>query len=156
MLSRLSSRAVSCVARRAQGQQQHHLQLQQQQQQQQQVRAFSAADSSIEVIKGMEDWKGFMSKDEPQPLVGYFTATWCPPCKQIKPVYEEMAADAGNAGIAFAKIDIDDARDVAEAVGIRSVPTFLFIGKDGQLADHFAGADAQQLEEKIAKLKDQL
>jgi thioredoxin 1 len=36
----------------------------------------------------------------------YFTATWCPPCKTIKPVYESMAKQYPE--IAFGKVDVDE------------------------------------------------
>eukprot|EP00534_Pseudo-nitzschia_fraudulenta_P000060 CAMPEP_0201125492 /NCGR_PEP_ID=MMETSP0850-20130426/21689_1 /ASSEMBLY_ACC=CAM_ASM_000622 /TAXON_ID=183588 /ORGANISM="Pseudo-nitzschia fraudulenta, Strain WWA7" /LENGTH=106 /DNA_ID=CAMNT_0047393541 /DNA_START=359 /DNA_END=679 /DNA_ORIENTATION=- len=78
----------------------------------------------------------------------YFTATWCPPCKAIKPVYESLSDE--YEGIGFGKIDIDDNQDAAVEYQISSVPTFVFFdGKEkyGQ----FSGADQNQLE---AVLKD--
>lgn len=36
----------------------------------------------------------------------YFTATWCPPCKMIKPVYESMAKQYPDIG--FGKVDVDE------------------------------------------------
>ena len=41
----------------------------------------------------------------------YFTATWCPPCKAIKPVYEKLAKEYPE--VAFGKIDIDDNQETA-------------------------------------------
>ena len=108
-------------------------------------------DSSLELVKGMSDWEAFLEKEKPR--AAYFTASWCGPCQQIKPIYEAMAAHEDNQGISFAKIDVDEAREVAGAVGIKSVPTFIFMGSDGQVASHFAGADTKQLEASIAKLK---
>jgi thiol-disulfide isomerase/thioredoxin len=36
----------------------------------------------------------------------YFTATWCPPCKMISPIYEKLSHAHPDVG--FAKIDVDD------------------------------------------------
>ena len=69
-------------------------------------------DSSLELVKGMSDWEAFLEKEKPR--AAYFTASWCGPCQQIKPIYEAMAAHEDNQGISFAKIDVDEARDVGQ------------------------------------------
>ena len=57
----------------------------------------------------------------------YFTATWCPPCKKIAPVFEKMSEEF--VATTFVKIDIDDHRELAERYRISSVPTFkAFVG----------------------------
>ena len=82
----------------------------------------------------------------------YFTASWCGPCRAVAPVYKELAA--ANAGVVdFAKIDVDEAPDVAAEMEIRSVPTFHFFGADGKLLHQFSGADKAQLEATVAQLK---
>lgn len=43
--------------------------------------------------------------DNPKSVM-YFTATWCPPCKMIAPIYTSLAETYPN--VAFGKIDIDD------------------------------------------------
>lgn len=57
----------------------------------------------------------------------YFTATWCPPCKKIAPVFEKISKEFE--ATTFVKIDIDDHRELAEKYNISSVPTFkAFVG----------------------------
>ncbi|KOS20679.1 Thioredoxin-like protein [Escovopsis weberi] len=61
-----------------------------------------------------------------------FTATWCPPCRMIGPVFEKLAEQYSIPGhLAFAKVDVDEAREVAERYGITAMPTFMFF-KEGQ------------------------
>ena len=55
----------------------------------------------------------------------YFTATWCPPCKAIAPVFEKLSGQHPNT--TFLKIDIDQFSDAAAEYNIRSVPTFIFV-----------------------------
>uniref|UniRef100_A0A7S1C0K1 Thioredoxin domain-containing protein n=1 Tax=Corethron hystrix TaxID=216773 RepID=A0A7S1C0K1_9STRA len=81
----------------------------------------------------------------------YFTATWCPPCKMIKPVYENMAKE--NPDVAFGKVDVDDNAESAAKYKISGVPTFVFFSKDDTVA-RFTGADQAQLEKLIGDLKD--
>uniref|UniRef100_A0A7S2UE67 Thioredoxin domain-containing protein n=1 Tax=Attheya septentrionalis TaxID=420275 RepID=A0A7S2UE67_9STRA len=79
----------------------------------------------------------------------YFTATWCPPCKAIAPIYEKLSEDYSD--VAFGKVDVDANSDSALDFEVRSVPTFVLF--DGETAVHkFSGADANQLEEEIKKL----
>ena len=73
----------------------------------------------------------------------------CPPCKAIKPIYEELSKE--YEGIAFGKIDIDDNQDAAVEYAISSVPTFIFF--DGKTKyGQFSGADKNQLEAVIKDL----
>ena len=55
--------------------------------------------------------------------VYYFTADWCQPCKQTKPIVQELNREQTTAG--FQIIDIDDNPDLVKNFGIRSVPTFI-------------------------------
>lgn len=71
------------------------------------------------------EWKYLGDK----PAVIDFFATWCGPCKAMGPVLEELSDEI--AGVDFYKLDVDRENDVAAAFGIRSVPTFLFIPKEG-------------------------
>ena len=42
--------------------------------------------------------------------VFYFTATWCPPCRMIGPIFEKMATE--HPDIDFCKVDVDDVPEV--------------------------------------------
>jgi thioredoxin len=51
-----------------------------------------------------------------------FTATWCPPCKAIAPIFEALAAEEPD--VVFIKVDVDANSETAQACGISSMPTF--------------------------------
>ncbi len=55
----------------------------------------------------------------------YFTASWCGPCKMMKPIFERLADTKSYQKVSFVKIDIDDGDDVAQKYSIRSVPTLI-------------------------------
>ncbi len=69
----------------------------------------------------------FISKGK---VVVDFWAEWCPPCRMLSPVYEEVAKKLkGKAS--FGKVNIGEGAEIAENFGVMSVPTIIFF-KDGK------------------------
>lgn len=66
-----------------------------------------------------------------KPAIVDFYASWCGPCKALAPVLEELAAEYGDS-IYIYKINTEEEQELAAAFGIRSIPTLLFIPKDGK------------------------
>jgi thioredoxin-like negative regulator of GroEL len=56
----------------------------------------------------------------------YFSATWCGPCKNFKPIMESVS---NSIPVQF--IDIDQNPILAAQYNIKSIPTLVFL-KDGQ------------------------
>ena len=65
------------------------------------------------------------------PCVIDFYADWCGPCKLVSPVLEELS-DEYQGKVNFYKIDTEAEQELAAVFGIRSIPSLLFIPKDGQ------------------------
>lgn len=70
-------------------------------------------------------------------VVADFSATWCPPCRRMHPINEELAKKYTDA--TFLVIDIDQARPLTKAYGVKGVPTFLFF-KNGKEVEKHVGA----------------
>ena len=67
-----------------------------------------------------------------------FWAPWCGPCRMVAPIVDELAKEyQGKAKIA--KLNTDEAPDIAGRYGIRSIPTMLFF-KNGQVVQQLVGA----------------
>jgi len=66
-----------------------------------------------------------------------FWAPWCAPCLMQGPIIEKVAATmAGKAKIG--KCNVDEAPQVSERFGIRSIPTLIIL-KDGKVVEQFVG-----------------
>mmetsp|Transcript_31391 Transcript_31391/g.23318 ORF Transcript_31391/g.23318 Transcript_31391/m.23318 type:complete len:133 (+) Transcript_31391:49-447(+) len=110
--------------------------------------AGTSAHSNFVVLKDSSELKGIV--DSADSSVLYFTASWCPPCKTIAPIFQKMAGEFPNTK--FIKIDIDDHSDEAANFKIRSVPTFLFY-KGASLKHQFSGAVEEQLRKYVTTIQ---
>jgi thioredoxin 1 len=83
-----------------------------------------------------------------KPLVLDFWATWCGPCKRLAPIIEELAKDYDGLAI-VGKCDVEEDEDLAMRIGVRNIPTVVFI-KDGKEVDRSVGLVPRPvLEDKI-------
>ncbi len=72
------------------------------------------------------------------PVLVDFYADWCGPCKMMSPVLDQIAAEL-EGKLKVAKINVDDAEDLAANYGIQSIPNMILF-KNGEPAANLIGA----------------
>ena len=76
------------------------------------------------------------------PVLVDFYATWCPPCRQLAPRIDELAAEyEGQAKVL--KLNVDDTPELAQRFAISAVPT-LILFEDGKPVARWAGIQSKQ------------
>ena len=65
------------------------------------------------------------------PCVVDFWAPWCAPCKMVGPIIDELSEEY-KGKVNFYKVNTDEEQELGGAFGIRSIPSLLFVPKDGK------------------------
>jgi thioredoxin 1 len=72
------------------------------------------------------------------PVIVDFWAAWCPPCRMIAPILDDLASEY-DGKIVVAKVNTDEDQQYAIKYGVQSIPTVLFV-RNGELIDRMVGA----------------
>jgi thioredoxin 1 len=85
-----------------------------------------------------------------RPVLVDFTAAWCPPCRVMKPVLDELAAERED--LRIVQLDVDAQQRTAAEYGVLSMPTFILF-RDGREVQRLVGArPRRRLEAELAEV----
>jgi thioredoxin len=85
------------------------------------------------------------------PAIIDFYATWCGPCKKLSPLLEDLAVKYAGKIIVY-KVDVDAEPQLAQNMGVSSMPTLLFIPVNGQPQQSIGLVPNETLEKMIHEI----
>jgi len=95
-----------------------------------------------------EDFDRTVLGSEAPVLVDLY-ADWCAPCKYVAPLMDELA-QTHQGSLLVVKIDTDQAPDVSQKLGIRSIPTVILF-KDGEEVGRSVGFEPEKVRSMAAE-----
>ncbi|WP_421830303.1 thioredoxin family protein [Larkinella sp.] len=92
-----------------------------------------------------QNWDELLAK--PGVLLVDFSAEWCPPCRRLEPIIQELATDFAGAAT-VATVDVEMHPVVTARYKVRNMPTIL-VFKDGELVNRQIGFAAKPVLTKM-------
>ncbi|KKY18909.1 putative disulfide isomerase [Phaeomoniella chlamydospora] len=112
--------------------------------------AFVAASDVIDLTP--DNFDSVVLKSGTPSLVEFF-APWCGHCKNLAPIYEELATSLKHKSdkIQIAKVDADNHKELGKKFGVQGFPTLkYFDGKSDKPTEYSSGRDLESLQKFIA------
>ncbi|AXI24858.1 thiol reductase thioredoxin [Methanofervidicoccus sp. A16] len=99
---------------------------------------------------GNSEYNEVLIKDlnlEGKTAIVVFHADWCKYCKDLEPTLNQLEKE----GVEVIRIDVDERRELAEKLGIRGLPTVIYV-KDGVVVGRTIGYDPEGIVNKAREL----
>jgi len=87
-------------------------------------------ETFLEKVFNFEKNKEWKFEGELPCLIDFY-ADWCQPCKMVAPILEELS-DEYKGKVDIYKVNTEQEQELAAAFGIQSIPSLLFVPKDGK------------------------
>jgi len=99
-------------------------------------------------LKNLEDYS---NKNSDVLIFIYFTATWCGPCKKIKPFIQQKMVEYKDKNVLFKIIDVDDDdySELCDDLSVSAMPTFIGF-KGNNLINKIVGGDESAISTMLA------
>ena len=82
-----------------------------------------------------------------KPVLVDFTAAWCPPCRAMNPILDQMAADRDD--IKIVSVDVDNEQELASQWGVMGMPTFILFHNGAPIQQLVGSRPRKRLESEL-------
>ncbi|MBW2986391.1 thioredoxin [Candidatus Woesearchaeota archaeon] len=90
-------------------------------------------------------------KQAETPVIVDFWASWCGPCMNLAPIFEEVSKDY-EGKLKFAKVNVEENQELAGEFSVRGIPCLIVFNK-GEEVDRIVGSlEKDALKEKIDEI----
>lgn len=100
------------------------------------------------ILTQIETWEDFQKLvlDSKGSVMVVFSATWCGPCKVLKPIIKRLAQDFPT--VETYVVDIDKVEKVLDACKVKMAPTTAYYLK-GEVVRRIIGLDSEERYERL-------
>jgi thioredoxin 1 len=88
-----------------------------------------------------------------KPVLVDFTASWCPPCRAMNPILDEIAESRDD--LRIVKLDVDDNQQTAAQYGVMSMPTFMLFSNGAAVQTLVGSRPRKRLESELEQALEQ-
>lgn len=86
-----------------------------------------------------------------EPILVDFWAEWCMPCRALAPVLDELATEF-QGKIRFAKVNVDECRDIPAKFGIRGIPTLILFNQGKKVNELVGNQPKERIRSMLSTL----
>lgn len=101
--------------------------------------------------EGQTEWIKQTTIMSSKPMVIDFFATWCPPCKELTPILDEIEKKH-KGEVIFRRIDVDKEPELAAEFHVEAIPMLMFVTPKGEYQTIVGLQPSDVIEAKIAEL----
>ena len=108
-------------------------------------------EAAAAVEESQDGWMKQTTLMANKPMVVDFYATWCPPCKELAHVLDQLEKKY-EGKVIFQRIDVDQSPELAQEFHIDAIPMLMFITPSGEYKAIVGYQDAPVIDAQIVEL----
>ena len=108
-------------------------------------------EAAAAIEESQDGWMKQTTLMANKPMVVDFYATWCPPCKELAPVLDQLEKKY-EGKVIFQRIDVDQSPELAQEFHIDAIPMLMFITPSGEYKAIVGNQDAPVIDAQIVEL----
>ena len=110
-----------------------------------------SANPALETLTTPGQMTRALANSAGTPIVVDFYADWCPPCKTMGPLLEELQQRWGGR-VKFYKVNVDEAIQLKQRYDVRSIPTLIYFQGNQEVDRTIGMVGPAQIETRLVRM----